>query len=90
MNNVVTTVHPTGTPASVSTALENDSALPHASLAARLTLRLGLWLLLRSTAHLNRSPAARDAHRLGLCNERDRRAREHAAVALSALGSRVV
>ncbi len=76
-------------PTSVSAALAADASLPHASLAARLTLRLGLWLLLRSTARHGASTSAREAHRLGLCNERDRLAREHAAVALSLLGSRV-
>lgn len=93
MNIVVSPVHFTdsasGSTDSVSSALVTATRLPHASLAARLTLRLGLWLLLRSTAHVTRSAAAREAHRLGLCNERDRRAREHAAVALSVLGSRV-
>jgi hypothetical protein len=89
MNNVVTTVPSSGARPAAAVTVPIDT-LPHASLAARLTLRLGLWLLLRSTAHLNRSPAARDAHRLGLCNERDRLAREHAAVAMSMLGSRVL
>ncbi len=47
----------------------------HVRLADRVSLRLGLWLLVRSVAHVEHQ-ADRAAHALRLENERAREARE--------------
>jgi hypothetical protein len=57
-------------------ALPASGARP--SLTDRVSLRLGLWLLLRST-HSVRQNAAHDAHHRHHANERARLAREQAA-----------
>jgi hypothetical protein len=57
-------------------ALPASGARP--SLADRVSLRVGLWLLLRSTRSVRKN-AAHDSHHLHVHNERARLAREQTA-----------
>jgi len=65
------------------TSTKDGARLP---LADRLELRVGLWLLLRSTRRLD-SARSHDDHRRRLANERSRADRESASLRAQSLHS---